>query len=303
MFNLQMDLSSYVSCFHLLELLLFIAVIITYGIYLSYMLVLFRIGIFNIFKYVGSVSLISLKLQQSRKPIRVMASSSDIIKPEAFDGASFKRWQIKTRMWLTDLKLFWVVMSAVPEAASDDADDAAKADALAEKAKWDETIEACLSRLLNVLSNRLFDVYSGFTSAKGLWTELENEFSEVDNGNESFTTENYLNYKMAEGRSVMEQLQEIQLLVRDLVQYGCVLPDSFQVNTILAKLPPSWRDFVTSRCRMKKQMTLTELSAAINVEERARASNKPSQQLQAHVVEKGGDRKFQKKKKNSPQKN
>jgi hypothetical protein len=44
------------------------------------------------------------------------------------------------------------------------------------------------------------------------------------------------------------------------------------------------------------------LSAAINVEERARASNKSSQQLQAHIVEKGGDRKFQKKK-NSPQKN
>jgi hypothetical protein len=108
---------------------------------------------------------------------------------------------------------------------------------------------------------------------------------------------------MVEGRSVMEQLQEIQLLVRDLVQYGCVLPNSFQVNAILAKLPPSWRDFVTSRRHMKKQMTLTELSAAINVEERARANNKPSQQLQAHIVEKGGDRKFQKKKKNSPQKN
>jgi hypothetical protein len=100
----------------------------------------------------------------------------------------------------------------------------------------------------------------------------------------------------------MEQLQEIQLLVRDLVQYGCVLPDSFQVNAILAKLPPSWRDFVTSHRHMKKQMTLTKLSAMINVEERARSSNKPSQQFQAHIVEKGGDRKFQKKK-NSPQKN
>jgi hypothetical protein len=227
MFNLQMDLSSYITCLHVLELLLFIAAIISYGIYLSYMIILFGIRIFNLFKYEGSMSLISLNLQQSRKPIRIMASSSDVIKPEAFDGASFKRWQIKTRMWLTDLKLFWVVTSAVPQAASDDSDDAAKAAALAEKAKWDEANEACLSRLLNVLSNRLFDVYSGFTSAKGLWTELENEFSEVDNGNESFTTENYLNYKMAEGRFVMEQLQEIQLLVRDLVQYGCVLPDSF----------------------------------------------------------------------------
>ena len=101
-----MDLSSYVSYFHILELLLFIAVIITYGIYLSYMFVLFGIKIFNLFKYVESMSLISLSLQQSRKPIRIMASSSDVIKLEAFDGASFKRWQIKTRMWLTDLKLF-----------------------------------------------------------------------------------------------------------------------------------------------------------------------------------------------------
>jgi hypothetical protein len=68
MFNLQMDLSSYVSCFHLMELLLSVAVIITYDIYLSYMHVLFRIKIFNIFNYDGSMSLISLILQQSRKP-------------------------------------------------------------------------------------------------------------------------------------------------------------------------------------------------------------------------------------------
>jgi hypothetical protein len=53
---------------------------------------------------------------------------------------------------------------------------------------------------------------------------------------------------------------------------------------------------------MKKQMTLTELSTTINVEEHARASNKPSQQLQAHIVEKGGDRKFQKKKKKKKKK-
>jgi hypothetical protein len=65
MFNLQMDLSSYVSCFHLLELLLFVAVIITYGIYLSYILVLFGIKIFNIFKIDGSMSLISLILQHT----------------------------------------------------------------------------------------------------------------------------------------------------------------------------------------------------------------------------------------------
>ena len=78
-FNFEMDLSSCFTCLHVLELLLFIAIIITYVIYLNYMLVLFRIRIFNLFKYEGSMSLISLILQQSRKPNRIMASSSDVI--------------------------------------------------------------------------------------------------------------------------------------------------------------------------------------------------------------------------------
>jgi small basic protein len=63
MFNFEMDLSSYFTCLHVLKLLLFIATIITYDIYLSYMIVLFGIRIFNIFKYVESMSLISLNLQ------------------------------------------------------------------------------------------------------------------------------------------------------------------------------------------------------------------------------------------------
>jgi hypothetical protein len=68
MFNYEMDLSSYFTCLHVLELLLFIAAIITFGICLSYMLVLFEIKIFNIFKYDGSMSLISLNLLQQSIP-------------------------------------------------------------------------------------------------------------------------------------------------------------------------------------------------------------------------------------------
>jgi hypothetical protein len=66
MFNYEMDLNSYFTCLHVLELLLFIAAIITYGICLSYMLVLFGIRIFNLFKYVGSMALISLILQHCK---------------------------------------------------------------------------------------------------------------------------------------------------------------------------------------------------------------------------------------------
>jgi small basic protein len=67
MFNYEMKLSIYFTCLHVLELLLFIAAIITYDIYLSYILILFRIKIFNLFKYVESMSLISLNLQQKQR--------------------------------------------------------------------------------------------------------------------------------------------------------------------------------------------------------------------------------------------
>jgi hypothetical protein len=63
-----MDLCSYFTCLHVIELLLFIAAIITYGICLNYMLVLYGIRIFNLFKYVESMSLISLNIQHSPSP-------------------------------------------------------------------------------------------------------------------------------------------------------------------------------------------------------------------------------------------
>jgi hypothetical protein len=73
MFNYEMDLSSYFTCLHVLGLLLFIAAIITYGICLSYMLVLFGIRIFNLVKYIGSMSLIPLNLQQKRPLLALLS--------------------------------------------------------------------------------------------------------------------------------------------------------------------------------------------------------------------------------------
>jgi predicted membrane protein len=70
MFNYGMDMSSYFTCLCVLELLLFIAAIITYDIYLSYIFVLFGIKIFKLFKYVESMSLVSLILQHKEPNIK-----------------------------------------------------------------------------------------------------------------------------------------------------------------------------------------------------------------------------------------
>ena len=51
---------------------------------------------------------------------------------------------------------------------------------------------------------------------------------------------------MTDDRSVVEQAHEIQSLTKELEHLNSVLPDKFIAGGIIAKLPPSWRNFATS---------------------------------------------------------
>jgi hypothetical protein len=48
---------------------------------------------------------------------------------------------------------------------------------------------------------------------------------------------------MVEYRSVVEWAHEIQALATELELFLCSLPNKFVAGGIMAKLPPSWRDF------------------------------------------------------------
>jgi len=63
MFNVDMSMSSCIYSIKALEYLLCIYITFLYGLSLSKMLVIFGIRLFNLFKYVGSMSLIYAILQ------------------------------------------------------------------------------------------------------------------------------------------------------------------------------------------------------------------------------------------------
>ena len=100
--------------------------------------------------------------------------------------------------------------------------------------------------VLSVLSDQLCDVYMNIKSAAELWEALEHKFSAADAGRELYVMEQYHDFKMVENRSVVEQAHEFQLIVRELEQLRHVLPDKFVLGGIIAKLPPSWRNFATA---------------------------------------------------------
>ena len=52
-----------------------------------------------------------------------------------------------------------------------------------------------------------------------------------------------------------------------------MLPDKFVAGDIIAKLPPSWKDFATSLKHKRQEFSVAELIESLNVEERARAKD------------------------------
>ncbi|XP_066333998.1 uncharacterized protein [Miscanthus floridulus] len=118
-------------------------------------------------------------------------------------------------------------------------------------------------------------VFCAFTVSicKELWDALEAKFRVSDVGSELYLMEQLYDCKMVENRSVVEQAHEIQTLAKELERFPCLLPDNFVAGDIIAKLPPSWRDFATSLKHKSQEFSVAKLIRSLDVEERARAKD------------------------------
>ena len=112
-------------------------------------------------------------------------------------------------------------------------------------------------------------------SAAELWEMLEHKFSALDAGHEMYVMEQYHDFKMVDNYSVVEQAHEFQLIVRELDQLEHVLPDKFVAGGIIAKLPSTWRNFATTLKHKRQKISVEDLLAGLDVEEKARAKDAP----------------------------
>jgi hypothetical protein len=101
--------------------------------------------------------------------------------------------------------------------------------------------------------------------------------------------EKLFDYKMVEDCSVVEQAHEVLSLAKELKHFACVLPDKFVVGGIIAKLPPSWKDFATSLKHKRQWFSVVDLIGTLDVEERVRTKDthrKGVESSSANVVQK-----------------
>ena len=110
-------------------------------------------------------------------------------------------------------------------------------------------------------------MYNNAKTSKELREALEKKYKTEDVGMKKFIVAKFLDYKMIDSKTVVTQVQELQVIIHDLLaegmnlfnayvrnikfffnthiilKVGLIVNDAFQVAAIIEKLPPLWKDF------------------------------------------------------------
>jgi hypothetical protein len=116
-----------------------------------------------------------------------------------------------------------------------------------------------------------------------MWDTLNTEYGGSDADTELYIIEQYHDYQMIDEKSVVTQAHEIQCMVKELGLLKIVVPDEFVAGGIIAKLPPSWRDFITALKHKRVHMSILDLIASLDVEEKARAKDEWSKEAEGQT--------------------
>ena len=184
-------------------------------------------------------------------------------KPDKFNGTDFKRWQQKMLFYLTTMNLANITREDVPKATTDPPN----GEMLLTIEAWMQSDFLCRNYILNRLENNLYDIYSSYKTANEVWEMLEKKYKTEDDGAKKFVIGKFLKYNMADTKTVIKQVEEIQVLIHELHAEGCAISEQFQVGSIIEKLPPSWRDFKVYLKHKRREMTMEDLILRLRVEE------------------------------------
>ena len=156
-------------------------------------------------------------------------------KPEKFNGTDFKRWQQKMLFYLTTLNLARFLNEDGPKLDVGETDK----EKLAAVDAWNHSDFLCRNYVLNGLENTLYNVYSPLKTAKELWDSQDKKYKTEDVGLKKFIVGKFLDFKMVDSKTVLSQVQELQVVVHDIHAEGMTLSETFQVVAFIEKLPPS----------------------------------------------------------------
>nr|KAJ0185231.1 hypothetical protein LSAT_V11C900462940 [Lactuca sativa] len=207
--------------------------------------------------------------------------NQEFAKLDQFEGQNYTRWAEKVKFMLHVLKLSFVLdpklapilENPIPK-EGESVDPAVIAELEKQRILGRESEELCVGHIKNSLSDRLYDLYSPVKDPKELWNALELKYKAHEEGTNKYLVSKYLEFQMVDDKSIMEQVHELQVMVNKLNALTISLPELFQVGAIIAKLPPSWKDFSKRMMHKSEDYSLDDLMKHIRIEEETRIRDK-----------------------------
>ncbi|WVZ54109.1 hypothetical protein U9M48_004964 [Paspalum notatum var. saurae] len=96
---------------------------------------------------------------------------------------------------------------------------------------------------------------------------------QICRGSDLYIMESFHDFKMVNDKSIVQQAHYIQYIAKELKILKYSLPDPFVAGCIIAKLPSLWRSFATALKHKRTNMSVEELIASLDVEEKARTKD------------------------------
>ena len=75
--------------------------------------------------------------------------------------------------------------------------------------------------IISVLRDSIVDAYVTLPTKKEMWDALEAKYGVLDAASELYVMKQFYDYRMTDGCSVVEQVHEIQTLVKEFENFGC----------------------------------------------------------------------------------
>jgi hypothetical protein len=174
--------------------------------------------------------------------------AGDLNKPFRFCGVYFKRWRQKTSFYLTFFNVAYVLTEKNPKKK--------KIESMTEKEisqhekeikKWEKDHLYCRNYLLHCLSNELYDYYDqSYSSAKKIWKALHQKYDTEEAGSKKYACSRFFRFQMVEGKSVVEQAYELQMIAHDVRSEGVRVEEQMQVSASLTSCPSLGRSLLKS---------------------------------------------------------
>lgn len=188
------------------------------------------------------------------RPMANSTVNAEIAHIERLNGSNCDIWVEKITHALIVHRLDYVLEKAKPVIIDRSSDVDKK---LAEK--WESDNKVARSTILMLMDDNLMKIFKEHQTAKLLLEAIKEKYDIKSHTHVQLMLQRYNHSYMKEGVDVVEHVNQMMLLARDLEAAGVPISEKMQVSTIINSLPPSWNMVQISMHLIVNSITMKDL--------------------------------------------